>query len=108
MSSTEDIGDQRWMAARDQGIRLLENQDHPEALNALKDAIAGDPSRDSLAFLALAHFQLEEYDLAANHYEAALKHNPDNQEWKEMLGSAKANAVATNHATHLAHRRGVG
>ncbi len=79
------------------GHQTPENRDYAEAFNALKNAIAGDPSGDSLALLALAHFQLEEYDLAANHYEAALKHDPDNQEWKEMLGSAKANVVAEVH-----------
>ncbi len=44
--------------------------------------------------LALAYFQLGQYDSAAEHYKIVLTFDPDNQDLKEMLESAQRNAIA--------------
>ena len=77
-----------------EGMQLLEGGNYDDAVRVLKHRIAQEPDGETHALLALAHFQLEEYGSAAEHYEAGLRFFPDNQDWKDMLEVATANEVA--------------
>ena len=90
----EHAGTDGWEHARGQGIGFLEDGDYAAAVSTLQQAVDGDPGGDSQALLGLAHFQREEYDLAAEHYSAALEQKPDNRDWRDMLRLAEANAVS--------------
>ena len=83
-----------WQAARDEGIRLLDERDYERARARLEQAIAGDPTGESYALLALAHFQLERYESSSAFYTAALERGPTNAGWREMRERAAANAIA--------------
>ena len=85
------------LAARTEGIQLIERGNYLDAVKMLKQHVAQHPDGESHALLALAHFQLEEYDSAVEQYEAALQHDPDKQAWRDMLKAAKANAIAEVH-----------
>ena len=91
MSTTEHAGPDAWEHARRWGIGFLEDGLYAAAVSALQQAAAQDPGGDSEALLGLAHFQLEEYGLAADHYNAALQKGPDNKGWQDMLTRARAN-----------------
>ncbi|MEO6785947.1 MAG: peroxidase family protein [Chthoniobacteraceae bacterium] len=80
--------------ARDTGIVLLERRDYRAAIQTLEKALPLDSGGGCRALMALAYFQLEDYEKAAEHYEAALKSGPENTDWKEMLGRSRANAIA--------------
>ena len=86
-----------WQAARDEGARRLENGDCPGAITVLAKAVAGDPSGESHSLLGLAHYRSEEYQEAAEHYEAALEREPANQDWRQMGSMAKSNTVSEVH-----------
>ena len=88
-----DIIQEKSVASED-GKRLLEQRNYVDAVKLLRQRIAEEPDGDSQALLALAYFLQEEYELAAKHYQLALKYDPNNQEWQEMLVLAQANAVA--------------
>ena len=81
-------------AASVEVVRLLEEQDYEKVVKVLKKEKSAHPNGKNNALLALAYFHLEEYEQAAEHYEAALKHDPKNTDWHEMMQLAKANAVA--------------
>ena len=75
-------------------IRLIEDRKYREAVDLLRGQIETDTDGENRALLALAHYHLEEYDSAVEHYQGALEQNTDNSIWQEMLGSAKANSIA--------------
>jgi Animal haem peroxidase len=51
------------------------------------------PNADGIALLALAYFHSEEYELAVEKYELALKAEPGNKTWMEMLELSKTNVI---------------
>jgi hypothetical protein len=77
-----------------ESLRFLEQRNYTEAIKLLEAHVSDHSDGESQALLALAHFHREEYELAVKYYEAALEHEPDNQEWRDMLALAKANVVA--------------
>ena len=80
-----------------EGVRLIEQRDYLDAVRLLKEHVSQYPDGESHALLALAHFHLEEYGAAAEQYEAALQFESDNDAWRGMLDTAKANAIAEVH-----------
>lgn len=82
------------IASRDEGLRCLEQRDYDGAVRALQEPALSDPSGESQALMGLAYFQRQEHEQAAHYYEAALKLAPDQADWRDMLGKARANATA--------------
>lgn len=74
--------------------RLIGEGNLAAAIALLKQQAEEQPDAETSGLLALAHYRSEEYALAAQHYELALLLTPGNPEWAEMLGKARANAVA--------------
>lgn len=75
--------------------QLIEQGNYGDALNYLKQQLSEHPDDgESQALLGLTYFQVQEYKLAAKHYENALAQNPDNIDWQTMLKLAQANATA--------------
>ena len=77
-----------------EAIHLLDQQQYKEAIEALTQVVEEDASGTVHALIGVAHFQLEEYDRAVEHYQSALEHGPDNAYWQEMLAQSRANATA--------------
>ncbi len=94
MTAPSDPNGNGWEAARDEGIRLLEERNLAGAVKRLEEAASGDPSGESEALLGLAQFHSERYDEAARHYARALEADGDQVEWRHMLVVCKANADA--------------
>ncbi len=86
-----------WQAARSHGEKLCEEGDWSAAIEVLGAAIDGDDSGRSHALLGLAHFQREEYGLAAERYGSALERDPGNADYEGMQRLAEANAAAEIH-----------
>ena len=67
-------------------------------LDAQAPAASGQAqSAESLALLALAHFQLEHYALAARYYGLAIDASPEAaqaENWRAMLSVAQGNAIS--------------
>ena len=80
--------------AYSEAIDLLDQQQYKEAIEALTQVVVEDASGTVHALIGVAHFQLEEYDRAVEHYQSALEHDPDNAYWQEMLAQSRANATA--------------
>lgn len=80
--------------AYSEAIHLLEQQQYKEAIEALTQVVEEDTSGTAHALIGVAHFQLEEYDRAAEHYQSALARDPNNAYWQEMLAQSQANATA--------------
>ena len=83
--------------AREAGIAHLEQRNFQAALQSFVMALTLEPGGDIHALAAIACFQSEDYEKAEAHYEAALKFEPSNQAWKEMLGRSRANSTAAIH-----------
>ena len=84
-----DNGEQ---AVRAQALELLERRNYRNALDLLHQHPPQDADGERHALLDLTH-NLEEYASAPEHYPTALQHDTGNQDWREMLGTAKANTV---------------
>ena len=80
--------------AYSEAIRLLDQQQYREAIEALKQVVEDDAGGTAHALIGVAHFQLEAYDEAAEDYRLALERDPDNAYWQEMLAQSRANATA--------------
>jgi hypothetical protein len=68
-----------------------------QAAQAVIDGADGRPSAGSYALLALAHFQLQNYDLAERAYAdalAAAPHDVQAADWRRMRALSHANAIA--------------
>ena len=76
---------------------LINQRSYAEAIPLLEAHLADHPEAEGHALLALAHFQREEYAVAATHYAAALTSAPDNADWRAMLAFSQTNAVAELH-----------
>ncbi len=83
-----------WPGAREEGARLIDERKYEGAIKTLQEAILADPGGQSHALLGLAHYQREEYQDAARHYEAALEREPENADWRQMCANTKSNAVS--------------
>jgi tetratricopeptide (TPR) repeat protein len=94
MTTRDDGDDRRWLTARDEAVRFLGQWNYEEVVNALKDVATEDRSGESQALRGLAHFHLEQYDLAASCYKAALERDPANKDWQMMRDVAAENATA--------------
>jgi hypothetical protein len=79
------------------GVQFLEERNYQAAVTALRDDIDRKPSGRNNALLALAYFHLEDYEKAADSYAAALNHEPNNSEWRDMLELSRANSTAAVH-----------
>ena len=87
-----DNGEQ---AARAQALELLEQRNYREALSLLNQHLTQETDGEGRALLGLAHYHLEEYASAVEHYSAALEYDGGNQDWPEMLATARANVIAS-------------
>lgn len=77
-----------------EGIHLLESGDHEAALAYLRSLSPDELDSEAHALLGLAFFRNEAYETAIKHYEAALSSQPNQDDWRDMLARAKANAIA--------------
>jgi len=75
----------------------LEQRDFPRAISALETELSGRPDGEAHAMLALAFFQSEQYEPAAQHYAAALGFDAQHTDWQAMHALARANATAAIH-----------
>lgn len=85
------VQDQEWTIS---ASRLLALEKYSEAADLLQQIVASKPTGEAHALLAVAYFQLEKYDAAAEQYEKALAFDPSNQGWREMRDLARTNAMA--------------
>src|ERR1700736_198348 len=83
-----------WQSARDEALRFVEQRDYRSAIAALEKPLLFDQSGESHALMGLACYQSENYEQAAHYYESALKLEPGNDDWRDMLGKSTANATA--------------
>ena len=79
---------------RPDAAQLIEERRFREAIASLNTRLAEDSGGRLHALVAAAHYGLEEYGDAAEHYERALKLDPSQQAWRDMLAQSRANAVA--------------
>ena len=77
-----------------EALHLLDRRQYKEAISALNRLVEDDSGGTVHAMIAVAHFQLEEYDRAAEHYRFALERDPGKADWEEMLAQSHANAAA--------------
>ncbi len=78
----------------DEGMRLIQVGRIEDAITLLSADAANDGSGRRPALLGLAHFQLQRYGEAAEHYRLALEQQPDNHDWRLMYEAAAANTLA--------------
>ena len=71
---------------------LIEQRKYAEAINILKPVVNANPER--LALLGVAYFRSEQYSLAAEAFQEALKSDPEDVYIKEMLEKCRENSVA--------------
>ncbi|MBV9318760.1 MAG: tetratricopeptide repeat protein, partial [Mycobacterium sp.] len=78
----------------DEALEALKRGEYERALALLEAELAVNPSGELHALAGLACFQLERYDAAAQHYEAAIQADSTRTDWHQMLALAQANAIA--------------
>jgi Animal haem peroxidase len=76
------------------GKQLLEQDKLSMAIEVSEAALARDFTGQCHAVIAIAHFRRQEYALAAEWFEAALKLDPANIDWLDLLNKSRANAAA--------------
>ena len=77
--------------------RALESRNVTAAIAMLEAELNGQADATLHGALAVCYFQNAQYELAAEHYAAALKFEPQNSDWRDMLAVAQANAMAAVH-----------
>ena len=77
--------------------RALESHNVTVAIAMLEAELNGQADAALRNALAVSYFQNEQYELAAQHYAAALKFDLQNSDWRDMLAVAQANAMAAVH-----------
>ncbi|HNP25564.1 MAG TPA: peroxidase family protein [Nitrosomonas sp.] len=99
MTTKSDVNtsDSEYKALLTEGIRLLESGEHKAALEHLRSLRPGDMNGDGNALIGLAFFRNEAYEMAVKYYEAALRTQPDNSDWRDMLARARGNSVSEIH-----------
>ena len=80
-----------WEVPKAEGIALLERGQSEDAVERLRDAASGDPTGETHALLALAHFHRERYSPAADCYTKALAADGDQPE----LGPHRATSMGS-------------
>src|SRR5262249_71473 len=75
-------------------ISLIEQGKYTEAISGLKAITQTEPTAGRYAMLGLAYFRSEQYSLAVEAYEQALKSDPSNAEWKSLLEKCQQNVIA--------------
>ncbi len=83
--------------ALEQCARLIEQGAYARALSAIEPSLKDDTSGVCHALTALAYFRLQDYQNAAQHYDAALGRQPRNAEWLHLRAKAKANMDSAIH-----------
>lgn len=73
---------------------LIEQRQFSGALDILIRHVSEGTDGEGHALLALAHYHLQEYSAAAEHYSVALQYDAENKIWQQMLESATSNVVA--------------
>lgn len=76
---------------------LIEQHRFAEAAGKLQDANSGVPAAERQAILGLAYFHQEQYMLAAEAWEEAVRLDPSRAEWQELGQQARHNALAEVH-----------
>ena len=84
-------------AAVAEAMQAMERRDFPAAIETLETELSRQPGGDTHAMLALAFFQCEHYESAAQHYAAALQFDAQNTDWQAMQALARGNATAAIH-----------
>ena len=79
---------------RPDAAQLIEERRYREAIASLSWQLGEDSRGEMHAMIAVAHYNLQEYDEAAANYELALERDPLNRPWQDMLMQSRANAVA--------------
>lgn len=74
--------------------RHLEDSEYRKAIALLGPTVANDGDGEINAHLGLAHFQLENYEKAVEHYVEALKLQPEHNGWRSMCALARSNVVS--------------
>lgn len=91
--STDTPDPEDWSTTRDEAVRHIEQGDYATATKVLKGSAANwDGERDGL--LGLAHFHREQFADAVRCFEAAAAAAPDSDQWRHLLGLARANTAA--------------
>jgi hypothetical protein len=81
-----------------EAMEALQRREYAHALALLEDELAKRPDGEVHALAGLACFQLERYDAAARHYQAAIDADGGGLgELRDMLALARANATAEVH-----------
>ena len=88
------MGNDRESLVYSEALDLLDGQRYEEAIAVLNRLVEKEAGGTAHALTGLAHFQLEAYDRAAEHYRLALERDPDNTDWRDMLAQSQANAAA--------------
>ena len=88
------MSDRKESESRSEAALLIEERRYEEAIAALRTTSSGDPDGESHAMIAVAHYNLQEYEEAAANYELALERDPLNRPWQDMLMQSRANTVA--------------
>ena len=81
-------------AALTEAANLIEQGKYADALELLQTYVAGNDDGQAHSMLGVAHFHLEQYEQAAQAFEAALSHSADNQDWAQMRDFSRNNATA--------------
>ncbi len=77
-----------------EALEALARREYERALALLEADLTAGPEGELHALAGLAGFQLERYDVAVQHYAAALQTDGERNDWREMLVLAQANAAA--------------
>ena len=88
------MSDGKESRSRSEAAQLIEERRYEEAISALSTMTSGDSDGETHAMIAVAHYNLQEYEEAAANYEFALERDPLNRAWQDMLTQSRANAVA--------------
>ena len=70
-------------------LEALERREYKRALALLEPDLAARPDGELHALAALANFQLEHYDAAAQHYAAALHVDGERSDWRTCSPSRR-------------------
>ncbi len=77
-----------------QAVQAIEQRDFARAIRLLVVEVVQSDSGPIQALIALAYFQDQQYEQAAQHYGRAVVHNPEQASWRAMQALAESNATA--------------
>ena len=73
---------------------LIEQRKYADAINILKPLVNANQEAEILTLLGVAYFRSEQYAIAADAFQEALKTDPENTYSKEMLKKSLENSVS--------------